>query len=139
MGELFRVRQDESQDRHIDGLPLGTVGGLLIQTTLPLDGEYQFQVRLFRTNLGTMRGLEYPHQLEISVNGQRVHLASFGGDTEVAVDAHSRLIKGLALYPGLLKVASDVMSAWSRAKSWNGVFIVASQPSGPQTQWPKIG
>ena len=29
MGELFRVRQDESQDRHIDGLPLGTVGGLL--------------------------------------------------------------------------------------------------------------
>ena len=44
-------------------------------TTLPLDGEYQFQVRLFRTNLGTMRGLEYPHQLEISVDGERVHLA----------------------------------------------------------------
>ena len=85
MGELFRVRQDESQDRHIDGLPIGTVGGLLIQTTLPLDGEYQFQVRLFRTNLGTMRGLEYPHQLEISVNGERVHLASFGGDKEIAV------------------------------------------------------
>jgi hypothetical protein len=39
---------------------------------------------------------------------------------EVAVDAHSRLIKGLALHHGLLKVASDVMSAWSRAKSWNG-------------------
>ena len=34
--------------------------------TLPLDGEYQFQVRLFRTNLGAMRGLEYPHQLEIT-------------------------------------------------------------------------
>jgi hypothetical protein len=39
---------------------------------------------------------------------------------DVAVDAHSRLIKGLALHPGLLKAASDVMSAWSRAKSWNG-------------------
>ena len=62
IGELFRVRQDESQDRHIEGLPLGTIGGLQIQTTLPLDGEYQFQVRLFRTNLGTTRGLEYPHQ-----------------------------------------------------------------------------
>jgi hypothetical protein len=59
MGELFRVRQDESQDRHVEGLPVGTVGGLLIHRTLPLDGEYQFQVRLFRTNLGTMRGLEY--------------------------------------------------------------------------------
>jgi mono/diheme cytochrome c family protein len=84
IGELFRVRQDESQDRHIEGLPLGTIGGLQIQTTLPLDGEYQFQVRLFRTNLGTTRGLEYPHQLEISVDGERVHLASFGGDKEIA-------------------------------------------------------
>ena len=28
IGELFRVRQDESQDRHIEGLPLGTVGGI---------------------------------------------------------------------------------------------------------------
>ena len=94
MGELFRVRQDESQDRHVEGLPLGTVGGLLIQTTLPLDGEYQFQVRLFRTNLGTMRGLEYPHQLEISVNGERVHLAPFGGDKEIAASSDNPTITG---------------------------------------------
>jgi len=94
MGELFRVRQDESQDRHVDGLPIGTVGGLLIQTTLPLDGEYQFQVRLFRTNLGTMRGLEYPHQLEISVNDVRVHLASFGGDKEIASSSDNPTITG---------------------------------------------
>jgi mono/diheme cytochrome c family protein len=94
MGELFRVRQDESQDRHIEGLPLGTVGGILIPTTLPLDGEYQFQVRLFRTNLGTMRGLEYPHQLEISVNGERVHLASFGGDKEITASSDNPTITG---------------------------------------------
>ena len=94
MGELFRVRQDESQDRHIEGLPLGTVGGILIPTTLPLDGEYQFQVRLFRTNLGTMRGLEYAHQLEISVNGERVHLASFGGDNEITASSDNPTITG---------------------------------------------
>ena len=33
-GELFRVRQDESQDRTVPGLPMGTVGGLLIERTL---------------------------------------------------------------------------------------------------------
>jgi hypothetical protein len=93
-GEVFRVRQDESQDRHIDGLPLGTVGGLLVETTLPLDGEYQFQVKLFRTNLGTMRGLEYPHQLEISVDGRRVHLASFGGDAEMAASSENPTTTG---------------------------------------------
>jgi hypothetical protein len=89
-GELFRVRQDESQDQRVDGLPLGTVGGMRIHTVLPLDGEYQFQVKLFRTNLGTMRGLEYPHQLEIAVDGERVHLASFGGDEEIATRATTR-------------------------------------------------
>jgi mono/diheme cytochrome c family protein len=93
-GELFRVKQDESQDRHIDGLPLGTVGGLQIRTTLPLDGEYQFQVRLFRTNLGTMRGLEYPHQLEISVDGERVHVAPFGGDKEIAASSDNPTTTG---------------------------------------------
>ena len=81
-GETFRVRQDASQDVHIEGLPIGTVGGLLARTTLPLDGEYVLQPTLFRTNLGAMRGLEYPNQLEITVDGERVHLAAFGGDAD---------------------------------------------------------
>jgi hypothetical protein len=29
-----------------------------------------------------MRGLEYEHQLEITVDGARVHLAKFGGDSD---------------------------------------------------------
>jgi hypothetical protein len=81
-GETFRVRQDASQDVHIEGLPLGTLGGILAKTNLPLDGEYLLQVKFFRTNLGAMRGLEYPQQLEITVDGERVHLASFGGDAD---------------------------------------------------------
>jgi hypothetical protein len=93
-GELFRVRQDASQDRHIEDLPLGTMGGMAIRTVLPLDGEYQFQVRLFRTNLGTMRGLEYPHQLEITVDGERVHLVSFGGDQEIAASSENPTTTG---------------------------------------------
>jgi mono/diheme cytochrome c family protein len=94
MGEVYRVRQDASQSRHVEGLPLGTVGGFVIERTLPLDGEYQFQVRLFRTNLGTMRGLEYPHQLEISVDGQRIHLASFGGDKDVTASSDNPTTTG---------------------------------------------
>jgi hypothetical protein len=42
-GETFRVSQEASQDVHIEGLPIGTVGGLLAKTTLPLDGEYVLQ------------------------------------------------------------------------------------------------
>ncbi|HTM03314.1 MAG TPA: DUF1592 domain-containing protein [Vicinamibacterales bacterium] len=93
-GEVYRVRQDASQDEHIEGLPLGTVGGILIHPTLPLDGEYQFQVKLFRTNLGTMRGLEYQHQLEIAVDGERVHLATFGGDAEIRASSDNPTTTG---------------------------------------------
>jgi hypothetical protein len=33
-----------SQERHIEGLPIGTRGGLLIRHTFPLDAEYEFTI-----------------------------------------------------------------------------------------------
>jgi hypothetical protein len=33
-----------AQDRHIDGLPLGTRGGVVYQHTFPLDAEYEFSL-----------------------------------------------------------------------------------------------
>jgi hypothetical protein len=33
-----------SHDRHIEGLPLGTRGGMLVRHTFPLDAEYEFTV-----------------------------------------------------------------------------------------------
>ncbi len=92
--ETFRIRQDASQDRHVEGLPIGTVGGMLAHTTLPLDGEYVIQPRLFRTNLGAMRGLEYPHQIEITVDGARVHLSSFGGDEDFKASLKNPTLAG---------------------------------------------
>jgi mono/diheme cytochrome c family protein len=81
--ETYRVRQDLSQDRHIEGLPIGTVGGLLVRHTFPLDAEYVLQGKLFRTNVGTMRGLEYEHEVEITVDGKRVRLAKIGGRADL--------------------------------------------------------
>ena len=81
--DTFRLRQDLSQDRHVEGLPLGTVGGLHVAYMFPLDGEYTFEVKLFRNNQNAIRGLEYEHQLEIAVDGARVHLAALGGQEEL--------------------------------------------------------
>jgi mono/diheme cytochrome c family protein len=81
-GETFHIRQDASQDIHLEGMPIGTVGGILAKVTLPLDGEYLFTVRLFRTNLGVMRGLEYEHEVEYTVDGGRVHLFKMGGESD---------------------------------------------------------
>jgi hypothetical protein len=80
--ETFRIRQDASQDIHLEGMPIGTVGGILAKVTVPLDGDYVFTVRMFRTNLGVTRGLEYEHQIEYAVDGERVHTFSMGGEAD---------------------------------------------------------
>ena len=68
-----------TQNDHLDGLPLGTRGGMVVRHQFPLDGEYVFRVRLLRTVIDTIRGLGEPHQLEISLDGKRVRLFTIGG------------------------------------------------------------
>jgi mono/diheme cytochrome c family protein len=82
--ETYRVRQDLSQNQHIDGLPLGTVGGLRVRHTFPLDGEYEFQTKLYRTNLNIVRGLEYPTEFEIAIDGRAIHTVTIGGTADLA-------------------------------------------------------
>jgi hypothetical protein len=77
--ETYRVRGDTNQTEHLEGLPLGTRGGVVARHTFPLDGEYVIKVKLQETNLGTIRGLQDESQLEIAVEGQRVLLAPVGG------------------------------------------------------------
>jgi uncharacterized protein DUF1592/uncharacterized protein DUF1588/uncharacterized protein DUF1587/uncharacterized protein DUF1585/uncharacterized protein DUF1595/cytochrome c len=81
--DTYAARQDLSQDQHIDGLPLGTQGGVAATHTFPVDGDYEFQLRLWRTNLSAMRGLQDPHQVEITVDGRRILLATVGGDEDL--------------------------------------------------------
>jgi mono/diheme cytochrome c family protein len=102
-GATYRIKQDVSQDQHIEGLPIGTVGGTQVRHNFPLDGEYVFQAKLYRTNLNIMRGLESAHQVELAVDGERVLIANVGGpedldalfqkptDTGDAVDARLRV------------------------------------------------
>ena len=48
---LYPVPEDLSQDRHIDGLPLGTRGGMQLEHTFPLDGRYELRVDINRQKL----------------------------------------------------------------------------------------
>jgi hypothetical protein len=81
----FHVAPDTSQSEHVEGLPLGTRGGLRARVSLPLTGEYLIKVKLLQTNLGSVRGLEYSQQLEVSIDGTRVHLVPMGGPADFAV------------------------------------------------------
>jgi hypothetical protein len=97
------VAQDLSQNQHVDGMPLGTIGGTRMTHFFPVDGEYDFQTKLYRTNLNIVRGLEYPSEFEVSIDGKPVHRVTIGGtddlaamferptDTGDAVDARMRV------------------------------------------------
>jgi hypothetical protein len=76
---IYRARADLSQNEHIEGLPLGTRGGITVKHNFPLDGEYTIKVRLWRVTADMIRGLEDQHQVEISVDGMRAKLARIGG------------------------------------------------------------
>jgi uncharacterized protein DUF1592/uncharacterized protein DUF1588/uncharacterized protein DUF1587/uncharacterized protein DUF1585/uncharacterized protein DUF1595/cytochrome c len=82
--DTYRVPQDLSQNQHIEGLPLGTVGGLQVTHNFPLDAEYEFRTQLFRTNLNIVRGLQYPSEFEISIDGRQVHHVTVGGNADLA-------------------------------------------------------
>jgi mono/diheme cytochrome c family protein len=77
--QVFRIRQDSSQNVAVSGMPIGTEGGAMIHTTLPLDGEYRLDVKYMISNLGAMKGLEMEHNVEIAVDGKRVRYTTIGG------------------------------------------------------------
>jgi hypothetical protein len=79
---VFEVPADTAQNYHIEGLPFGTRGGILIKYQFPADGEYSFTVKgvtgYFQAVLGGVKG----EQLEVTVDGERVKL--FDWDKEIS-------------------------------------------------------
>jgi mono/diheme cytochrome c family protein len=79
--EVFDVPPDTAQNHHIEGLPFGTRGGMLIPYEFPADGMYSFKVKgvtgYFQAVLGQITG----EQLEVTVDGERVKL--FDWDKEI--------------------------------------------------------
>jgi hypothetical protein len=72
--DTFRVRADVTQDVHIEGLPIGTRGGIAIPYNFPQDGEYAIQVRLMRDRNEVIEGLRESHDLEVSLDRERIKL-----------------------------------------------------------------
>src|SRR3989442_4966806 len=78
---VFDVPPDTAQNYHIEGLPFGTRGGILMKYVFPADGEYSFTVKgvtgYFTAVVGQFNG----EQLEVTVDGERVKL--FDWDREI--------------------------------------------------------
>jgi mono/diheme cytochrome c family protein len=74
-----------TQNQHVEGLPLGTRGGMLVSHQFPADGEYVFSGRLLKTvaeGLAGVEGHETPHLFIVTIDGKQVFSAPIGGQAD---------------------------------------------------------
>jgi mono/diheme cytochrome c family protein len=70
--EVFRMPLDLTQEHHLDGLPLGTRGGGLVNHVFPVDGAYEVRLKLFRDRYEAIPGLKDVQKLDLLLDGETV-------------------------------------------------------------------
>jgi len=82
----IRMQGGGSQQQHIEGLPLGTRGGMLINHWFPADGEYQVNVGDFNL-YAWMFNIEFENTMIVTIDGEKVYQTVVGGkDDRTALD-----------------------------------------------------
>src|SRR5439155_16199256 len=83
--KVYHVREDYSQEDHIDGLPFGTRGGMLIHHYFPADGEYVISWEPVRVTVGALYGGDSEdQQIELAIDGERIKLFKIGTDVPLS-------------------------------------------------------
>jgi len=72
----LHVLQD---DRQSEDLPIGSRGGMAIHYDFPVDGEYLIKVRLQRQYQDYLKGMGWPQQLDIRLDGKLLKRFTVGG------------------------------------------------------------
>ncbi|MDG2177028.1 MAG: DUF1592 domain-containing protein [Gammaproteobacteria bacterium] len=78
----YPVSNALSQDEYLEGLPLGTRGGTQVEHHFPLDALYEINSRFVGNSVDAIRGLQFPHQYEVAIDGKRVKLVTIGGNAD---------------------------------------------------------
>jgi hypothetical protein len=85
--KVYHVREDYSQEDHVDGLSFGTRGGMLIRHYFPADGEYVISWIPVRTSVsGLYGGDSEDEKLELTIDGEREKLFKIGTDVPLSTN-----------------------------------------------------
>jgi len=128
----YRAPSDFSQAEHVEGLPLGTRGGLLVRHNFPLDAEYAIKVRARSAGIGVGGVGPSGEELEVVLNGERVKLATSGTiDARIAVKAGPQEI-GAAYVRKSPPGADDIWQTFAGNSSVSSIAITGPlNPTGP--------
>ena len=78
----YPIPFDRTQEKHLDGLPLGTRGGLAVTHYFPADGDYVFSARPLQGVAEGYFGIEghdRPHEFLVYVDRELVYSSEIGG------------------------------------------------------------
>lgn len=92
---VYRTPEDTSQDYHIEGLPFGTRGGMLIPHVFPSDGEYQVTITpIFGDNMSPTGFGSVPcEKIEVLMDGERLQTIDWqGGGRSPAANCSGRQV-----------------------------------------------
>jgi len=82
----YRPARGTDQAVRVDGLPLGTRGGLIVEHLFPADGDYKLNIPNMAI-AGYVRGMEYAHTLIVTIDGVKVFQNTIGGEEDIrAID-----------------------------------------------------
>ncbi len=77
-----------SHKRHVEGLPLGTRGGLVATHYFPADGEYMLNIADMAGALWVYN-MEYENHVVVTLDGRPIYQTTVGGDQDQkAIDQH---------------------------------------------------
>ena len=69
-------------DRQSEDLPIGSRGGMAVRYHFPVDGDYVIRVRLQRQYQAYLKGMGWPQQLDVRLDGALLERFVVGGQAE---------------------------------------------------------
>ena len=113
--DWFRVPDDRSQEQRLPSMPFGTRGGTSIRYAFPVDGEYTIAAELQRDLNESVPLYAEAHDLEISVDGERVALFTLPAVPFAPAEDGSDLVNSeIAQITSRLSLSRDERAARNR-------------------------
>jgi len=131
---------------HVEGLPLGTRGGMAVVHNFPADGTYTFNFNV-GTGLGYIGDLAQEHKVVFLIDGKQIFERTIGGAADFkdadqkqqeATKEFAARFRGIRL-PVTAGPHQLVLTFVQRAESESDDWLAAFNPMGGMGNLPRIG
>jgi len=130
----YKIPVEVTQDYHLEGLPLGTRGGMSVTHHFPADAEYVLAARLVRgveEGLFGVEGHDIPHEFLVMVDGETVHTGQVGGPELHALS----VAEGINVAQDAVEVEMTSLPIAITAGPHEVVFTWKERPAAKQDVW----